>query len=148
MNRVTLVVILTSYLIMTATSEQRPPKYCSCYLPTTDSCTTRGCSNGTNVYCNAGIFFPVISYGDFGPDIPTHDLGSSCPNNPCNITFNGYYAGYIVADPGGPFNYTTCTDFGYVGGHFCEYGNNATDCCNFCCNRNDPYPDTIRVSGN
>lgn len=105
-----------------------------------------------NVHCNDGTYpipLPVVAgvyVGYYGPvPILFFDYGCNCPNSTHTGT-NGHYGGDSRIDPGGPFNYTTCTGFG--GDHNFIFGNNATDCCNFCCDRNDPYPGTTSVSGN
>ncbi|CAF3631657.1 unnamed protein product, partial [Rotaria sp. Silwood2] len=71
--------------------------------------------------------------------------GCNCPYYPYNFVIdNGGYYNYN----GFPnyYNYTTCTDFGGnardAHGNVPPNVNNATDCCNFCCNRNDPTTTT------
>ncbi len=117
------------------------PTDCVCRLANhTDHCNTRGCSNGTNFYCNNGradFHYAGISLGDAGAY-----NGCNCPRTPFNVSFNGIYGSTDIYAYF--YNYTTCTNFGGdardVSDHIPTNANNATDCCNFCCDRNDPHP--------
>ena len=77
----------------------------------------------------------------------------NCPNTPSIVRHNSYY-GYLAGFDFGPFvsyDHSNCTDFGGnardSSGHLPPFANNATDCCNFCCGRNDLYPKTTTTNG-
>lgn len=156
MSSNTVVMVLVLLLTMNGATEQKPPLGCFCFFANSphDDCSTRGCSTGTNLDCKnySDVSRSVITgyyIGYYGPvPVEFFDYGCNCPISSYTGN-NGYYSGDPVhADPGGPFNYTTCTAFGTVGGgHDFIFASNATDCCNFCCDRNDPYPPTTSVSG-
>lgn len=140
MKTANLFMVLALFLIMSPTTGQPADCYCR-PANHTDYCHTRGCSNGTNVHCNNGARFDAnyaaIAFADAGAY-----RGCNCPRSPFNVGFNGFYGSsdifaYI-------FNYTTCTNFGGNARDSTDNvpvnANNATECCNFCCGRNDPYP--------
>ena len=139
MSSAKMIMILALLSTMKATIGQQPD-YCVCTVAAAAHtyCHTRGCSLGTNSYCNDGSF-DELPFFRFVMCELTHDgdtprYGCNCPNTPSTSTYNGYYgiAGY---------DYTTCTDFG--GTARGPTTNDAVDCCNFCCGRNDPYPPTM-----
>ena len=67
-------------------------------------------------------------------------LGCNCPNTSVTIFHNGVF----FHDAYYNYHYTTCTDFGRrardVNDTRSGGDNPAIDCCNYCCDRNDPYP--------
>ncbi|CAF0953595.1 unnamed protein product [Didymodactylos carnosus] len=130
------------FLTMKTTIGQ-PPANCVCYPPNhgpsppppdIKTCNTRGCSRGSNPYC---YIYPL----NLGRNNYYNYRGCNCPyysydhviDNGAYYNFNGFPTFY---------NYTTCTDFGSnardAHGNVPPDGNNAIDCCNFCCDPNDP----------
>ena len=106
---------------------QAQPVNCKCHIAFISNgtvhftdCNTRGCSIGTNSFCDRYSFyfltFRCCDGGAYGP---------------------------AIGKPEYNYNYTTCTDYGYNARDRTgdvPYGENiATDCCNYCCDRNDPY---------
>lgn len=140
MKTTNLIMVVALLLTMSPTTGQPVDCYCRS-ANHTDYCHTHGCSNGTNVHCNNGARFDfnyaAITFVNGGAY-----RGCNCPSSPFKMTFNGYFGfSDIFADH---FNYTTCTHFGGnardATGNVPANANNATDCCNFCCGRNDPHP--------
>lgn len=149
-----LMVILVLFLSIQVTIEQFPPDNCFCNSaadPSGRHCNSRGCSVGTNAACsNHSVSFANGYYVmvDFDPDYPgfVGRIGCNCPNSSTTI----YHNGYFFHGPYYGYHYTTCTDFGNrardVNNTRPGGVNAATDCCNFCCDRNDPHPHPIKTT--
>ena len=154
MSNAKVIVMLALFLTIKVTIEQFPPSNCFCTSaadPGGRNCNSRGCSVGTNTACsNRSVHFANGLYVivDFDPDYPgfVGRIGCNCPNSSATIYQNGYF----FHGPYYGYHYTTCTDFGnrardvnktQPGGV-----NAATDCCNFCCDRHDPYPHPIKTT--
>jgi len=154
MSSAKIVMALAFFLTMKATTAP-PPSYCVCRNATNIraplGCVTIGCSLGTNPFCNNGYFdtdgpaYAVFS-GSGAVGRLYSRYGCNCPDSPSNATHNAYYGPYGYVPLG--YNYITCTGFG--GNARDTRGNVPPDsvvttiCCNFCCNRTDPYPVNIR----
>ena len=159
MSSINVIVVLALFALMKTTA-QLPPYFCYCYnsLPV-DPCWNCGCSNVTNPYCNEDFDTAPLTYGYivyFRPINSTYTpayVGCSCPLTPSTASHNAVYFDRPNVLPYNftHHNYTTCTAFGgnarNLHDHIPEYANNATDCCNFCCGRNDPYPTTTTING-
>ena len=149
MNHVNVVAILALFVTKKATTGQGSPSHCVCHYANntyfSNHCDTRGCSVGTNVHCNNGDFDVLFIFCSsfFYMSFNNTSFGCNCPNSPSNATHNGVYFN-LTAGSEYYYNYDTCT--GFAGNAHDDRGdvsagaNNATDCCNFCCDRNDPYP--------
>ncbi len=145
MNIAKMTVALALFVSMQRTAEI-PPNACTCSNGTT--CWTRGCSNVTNPYCN-NTFDGDWNYGHiyyaFPDSYEPHYVGCNCPLSSSTATHNAFYLDLqgISTLNFTRHNYTTCTAFGRnardLHGHVPIDVNNATDCCNYCCGRNDPY---------
>jgi hypothetical protein len=142
MDSANIIMILGLFLTMKTTIGQ-PPADCVCYPPNpgpnppppdVQTCSTRGCSRGSNPYC---YIYPF----NYGLNKYYNYRGCNCPyysydfviDNGAYYNFNGFPTFY---------NYTTCTDFGSHArdnnGNVPPNVNDAIDCCNFCCNPTDP----------
>lgn len=144
--------ILKFFLIFKTITGQLPSN-CGCYLaddPTDAAgCSTRGCSVGNNIFCNN--YFDTSPYryatladtSQSATDYASY-RGCNCPGSTSTATHNGYY-GTSTNHYG--YSYTNCTDYGgnarNTDGHIPADIDTATDCCNFCCNRNDSYPSSL-----
>lgn len=165
MNSAKKIMILALFLTMRATIERSDG--CNCAAVSTSShstsgCSTVGCSVGDNFACYDGSYAspPPARPTPYGIDrdpppgsviggsrIDTY-FGCTCPGYYYNTT-NAYYYTYAALPDGTPvifangYNYATCTDFGLNArdsyGNLPGDGHQAIDCCNFCCNRTDPY---------
>ncbi len=143
MSSAGVIMILAFFLTMKATIG-RSVNSCGCRHADDSQviCVTRGCSVGTNPHCNNADFgrdpFTYFNFelGIWDPILldTYYYNGCNCPGSPSNISTNGYYAdiGHRLNDY--RYNYTNCTGFGGK-----KYDHDAIDCCNFCCDRNDPY---------
>ena len=152
MKSAKIIVILNFFLIFKTIIGQLPSN-CGCYLaddPTDAAgCSTRGCSIGNNIFCNN--YFDTSPYryatladtSQSATDYASY-RGCNCPGSNSTATYNGYYG--TSANHYG-YSYTNCTDYGgnarNTDGHIPADIDTATDCCNFCCNRNDPYPSSL-----
>lgn len=96
----------------------------------------RGCSICTNVHCNNDDFDSGLFIFD-SAFLYALNFGCNCPNSPSNATNNGFVFDNITAASEYYYYYDTCTGFA---GNVSADADNANDCCNFCCDRNDPYP--------
>lgn len=129
-------------LFLTINSTSIRPFNCNCRRPNqTEYCYIRGCSNGTNGQCNTGKLYNT-NYAALSLGFSYR--GCNCPGTPSNVMFNGFFDSSVLY--GETYNYTNCTNFGTnardSSGGIPAKANEATDCCNFCCNRNDPYAET------
>ncbi len=137
--------ILALFLTMKATIGQ--PLNCACLrdyggavLPT-GYCNTRGCSNVTNRACYSGTYdggpFDVIMYSTLYFFVPG-------PGAVGGHYYDGSYGPFVGYD------YTNCTDYGGNArddsGHVLPTARYATNCCNFCCGRNDSLPITTTTT--
>jgi len=144
------------FIAMKVTMGQ-PPEHCFCHLADgTLSCSTPGCSTGTNPFCSNGFVvlhhYPAISRN--GCHCPRnasqthntfHDRKHNRNRHRQQETHNGFVgrAGY---------HYETCTAFGseardrHGHSHVQSTANAATDCCNYCCGRMDPQPFPVVVT--
>jgi hypothetical protein len=136
---------------------QLPSDSCICFNAITP-CEIRGCSNVTNPYCNSS-FDGDYEYGNIyytlDPDtFFPHYVGCNCPLTSFTASHNAYYMDMegLITRNYTHHNYTTCTSFGGnardLHGRVPIDVNNAIDCCNFCCGRNDSYPATTTTSDN
>jgi len=131
---------LALLLTMKARVGQSTDCFCSPAGFPYDYCFTRGCSLGNNSDCNPDSPHGVIRYSDRYDDYAN---GCNCPISPStNISANYIPGGF--PDRASTYYYTTCTGYGGnapdVYGYTPAARYNATDCCNFCCDRTDPYP--------
>ncbi|CAF2243838.1 unnamed protein product [Rotaria magnacalcarata] len=134
--KVTIIVIL----FLTINPRTGQSDGCSCRRPNhTGHCLIRGCSNGTNAQCNTGTFYDT-RYAALSLGFTYR--GCNCPGNPFNVTFNAVY-NTITPLHIYMFNYNNCTEFGRNArddsGAIPYNANNAIYCCNYCCDRHDPY---------
>ena len=166
----TVIITMLLFLTMQITVGQPPENcVCHFARGVTLSCATRGCSKGSNRFCKDGGFdtltadvLSVVLYGNGvnrrdGCTCPagrstTHNRGHGHRNSrshnrghshghhtPSNhhATHNGYMGG-------SGYHYDTCTAYGGNArdrsGNVLSDANYATDCCNYCCGRNDPHP--------
>ena len=150
MNRRKIIILFSLLLTMKTIIGQVQPVNCNCYIAFVsngtinyNSCNTRGCSVGTNSVCDRYSYsyyflkFRCCDGGAYGSY-----YGCNCPNSAYSGSHNGAY-GPAIGKPEYNYNYTTCTDYGSNARDSTgdvPYGENvATDCCNYCCDRNDPY---------
>lgn len=136
MNATNLIMVLV--LFLTINSTNGVPPNCHCRRANhTDHCLLCGCSNGTNAQCNTGSLYDN-NYAALALGFSYR--GCNCPGNPFNVRFNAFYSSVDIYTY--TFNYTNCTNFGTnardADGRVPANANNAIDCCNFCCGRNDP----------
>lgn len=128
-------VLVAMFVVMEFTNGQRPDKcFCGDQADFRTPCDTPGCSAGDNADCYYSYAFIA------GPLPSATDLNRvsysacSCPGN----SYTGrpaqafYKAGFI----GQLYNFTDCAAFGTVqlrDGSFAPYGDDAVNCCDFCC---------------
>ena len=133
MNRIEALIFMTIISTIKSVTGQDPPPTCYCYPAASSQqiCMLQGCSLVTNPHCDTGDYFTSNGGVMIYPDVAGGSFaGCNCPKTPYNLRNNGYASAH--------FNYSTCTEFGANVRH--DLINIATDCCNFCCDRNDPYP--------
>ena len=126
-------------LFLTINSTTIRPANCNCRRANhTDHCYIRGCSNGTNDQCNTGSHYNT-NYAALSLGFSYR--GCNCPGNPFNVMFNGFFGSVDLHAY--TYNCASCTNFGTnahgTSGRVPAIANDAIDCCNFCCNRNDPH---------
>ena len=135
MNIARVLVLVAMLVIIEVTNGQRPDKcYCGDHTNFRTPCDTPGCSVGDNRDCSnyyAFIAGPLPSATDLNR---VSYSACSCPGNSyTGRPTQGYYnAGFI----GQLYNFTDCTAFGTVqlrDGSSTPYGDNAVNCCNYCC---------------
>lgn len=151
MDRMKIMIVLT--LVLTTKTIAGQPKNCICHTYSISNgtshytnCNTRGCSVGTNPVCDR-YYFIDLNCCDGGLYGVYH--GCNCPNSLYNGNHNGAY-GRPFGTSNYNYNYTTCTDYGLNArddSGSIPYGSNvATDCCNYCCDRDDPYSTSTSTS--
>lgn len=154
--------ILAFFLTMKNTVGQRKANTnCHCYTAVThETCNGAGCSRGSNPNCT-GASSPDGSDIIFYLTATDGYLGCNCPGYLPAAVLNGFYGTRDnihdgktrlhngIGIVGSGYIYTTCTDFGGDARNSDNRrpgnANDATDCCNYCCGRNDSRPNGSNV---
>lgn len=150
MHTAIVIIVLPLFLTMTSTNGQ--PSDCACYNGGVDPpCYARGCSRGNNPSCYNGHY--VDSGGDRGFTFANLNFWGTNGYTGCNcpgysyISNNGFY--HDISSRSG-YNYDTCTSYGLnARDHSSDVpggANDAIDCCNYCCDRHDPYDPIITTT--